>query len=185
MSAVDWSAPFEQLEPGQTFTTRGRTVTETDVVNFAALTGDWHPQHADAVWAAEGAFGERIAHGMLVISFAAGLVPFDPERVVALRRVQDAVFKRPVRFGDTVRVRGQLAAAKSMGEDAPAGLVTCAWNVVNQHEEIVCRAKVDVLWRTDVPQASPPKPNPEPKVESAVLTEPHASANGEFVGLPL
>ena len=101
---LSWWAPFEALETGQAFTTRGRTVTEADVVGFAALTGDWHPQHADAEWAAASPFGERIAHGLLVVSLAAGLVPFDPGRVIALRQVSDATFKRPVRFGDTLRV---------------------------------------------------------------------------------
>ena len=144
---MSWWAPFEALETGQEFTTRARTVTEADVVSFAALTGDWHPQHADAQWAAGSPFGERIAHGMLVISLAAGLVPFDPGRVIALRRVSDATFKRPVRLGDTVHVEGrvkQLAPAS-----AEAGLVTFAWNVVNQDGSTVCRACVDVLWRRD------------------------------------
>ena len=54
---MNWSCPFEALEPGQAFTTRGRTVTESDVVSFAALTGDWHPQHTDAEWAAASSFG--------------------------------------------------------------------------------------------------------------------------------
>src|ERR671938_598898 len=87
---------FEALEPGASFTTRGRTITEADVVSFAALTGDWHPQHTDEVWAAASPFGERIAHGMLLISCAIGLVPLDPERAVALRRLSEVVFKRPV-----------------------------------------------------------------------------------------
>ena len=60
-------------------TTRGRTITEADLVSFSALTGDWHPQHADAAWAAESPFGERIAHGMLVLSYAVGLLPIDPD----------------------------------------------------------------------------------------------------------
>jgi acyl dehydratase len=136
---MDFSAPFEALEPGLEFTTRGRTVTEADVVSFAALTGDWHPQHADAQWAAESPFGERIAHGMLVLSFAVGLVPLDPERVVALRRVGDATFKRPVRLGDTVRVRGRIAELAPAGEDT--GLVGLAWNVLNQDGRTVCRAR--------------------------------------------
>jgi 3-hydroxybutyryl-CoA dehydratase len=144
---LDFSAPFEALEPGAAFTTRGRTVTEADVVGFAALTGDWHPQHADASWAAASPFGERIAHGMLVISFAAGLVPLDPERVVALRRVADATFKRPVRLGDTIRVRGRVAELSRAGEDT--GLVGFTWTVVNQDDQTVCRARVDVLWRRE------------------------------------
>jgi 3-hydroxybutyryl-CoA dehydratase len=141
-----FSAPFEALAPGQEFTTRERTITEPDVLGFAHLTGDWHPQHADAEWAANGPFGERIAHGMLVISMAAGMVPFDPHRVIALRRVTDVVFKRPVRLGDTVRVDGRIAELRPATDDA--GLVTFAWSVLNQHDQAVCRARVEVLWRS-------------------------------------
>jgi 3-hydroxybutyryl-CoA dehydratase len=144
---ISWWAPFEALETGQEFTTRGRTVTEADVVGFAALTGDWHPQHTDAVWAKESAFGERIAHGLFVISLAGGLVPFDPDRVVALRRVGDVVFKRPVKLGDTLHVNGKVLETSPVTDDA--GLVTFAWNVVNQDGRVVCRARVEVLWRRD------------------------------------
>ena len=145
--SFNWNAPFEALEAGQAFSTRGRTVTEADVVGFAALTGDWHPQHTDAEWAKESAFGERIAHGLFVISLAGGLVPFDPERVVALRRVGDVVFKRPVKLGDTLRVTGKVLETSVVGDEA--GLVGFAWNVVNQEERVVTRAGVDVLWRRD------------------------------------
>ena len=162
---ISWWAPFEALEPGQEFTTRGRTVTESDVVSFAALTGDWHPQHCDAEWAGGSPFGERIAHGMLVVALASGLVPFDPGRVVALRRVCDATFKRPVRFGDTLRVEGRIAELGAGSADA--GLVTLAWNVVNQEGRTVCRARVEVLWKRDV------------------LAEAESERNGEFVPIPL
>jgi 3-hydroxybutyryl-CoA dehydratase len=149
---ISWWAPFEALEVGQEFTSRGRTVTEADVVGFAQLTGDWHPQHADAAWAESSPFGERIAHGMLVVSLAVGLVPFDPGRVVALRQVSQATFKRPVRFGDTVHVEGRIADLTPVSEEA--GLVTFAWSIVNQEDHVVCRARVDVLWRIDGEAAS-------------------------------
>jgi 3-hydroxybutyryl-CoA dehydratase len=145
--SLNWSCPYEEVEAGQAFTTRGRTVTEADVVGFASLTGDWHPQHTDAVWASQSAFGERIAHGLFVISLAGGLVPFDPERVVALRRVGDVVFKRPVKLGDTLRVSGKVLDVSDVSDDA--GLVAFAWNVVNQDDRVVCRARVEVLWRGD------------------------------------
>ena len=150
---MNFSAPFEGLAPGQAFASRGRTVTEADVVGFAALTGDWHPQHADAHWAAGSTFGERIAHGMLVVSFAVGLVPFDPDRVVALRRIVDAAFKRPVRLGDTIRVSGTVDTVRDL--DGDAGLVTLAWRILNQNDQAVARARVEVLWRRDAPVDDP------------------------------
>jgi acyl dehydratase len=143
-----FSRPFDALEAGDRFTTRGRTVTEADVAAFAGLTGDYHPQHTDAEWAAASPFGERIAHGLLVLSYAAGLVPFDPERVLALRRVRDAVFKRPVRFGDTIRVTGKVAEVKPV--DDAAGLVAVALNVTGAGGQTVARVTVEVLWRRDV-----------------------------------
>jgi acyl dehydratase len=130
---MNWSAPFEALEVGQEFTSRGRTVTEADVVSFAAL---------------------GIGHGMLVVALAAGLVPFDPDRVVALRRVCDATFERPVRFGDTLRVEGRIA---ELSEEA--GLVTFAWDVVNQEGQTVCRAHVEVLWKRDALVEAAPEEN--------------------------
>jgi len=142
-----FSTPFEDLEAGQRFTTRGRTVTESDVVAFAGLTGDFHPQHTDAEWAGDSPFGERVAHGLLVLGIAAGLVPFDPERVMALRRVRDAVFKRPVHLGDTIRVEGRVAEVKPMDENA--GLVAVALTVTGAGGRTVARIVVEVLWRCD------------------------------------
>jgi 3-hydroxybutyryl-CoA dehydratase len=127
------------------FSSRGRTITEADVVAFSALTGDWHPQHSDAVWAADSAFGERIAHGMLIVSFAIGLVAFDPEQVVALRRIRDVVFKRPVRLGDTIHVEGTEAERREV--DAATALVTWNWRIVNQDDELVARVAIEAVCR--------------------------------------
>jgi acyl dehydratase len=142
-----WSAPFEELAVGRAFTTHEHVVTASDVAAFATLTGDHHPIHTDAAWAAASPFGERIAHGLLVVSLAAGLVPFDPRRVVALRRVVDATFKRAVRFNDVLRVEGKIDSLRPVSDEA--GLVTFVWNVVNQDRRVVCRAKVEVLWKRD------------------------------------
>ena len=147
------NTPFERLSDGDRFSSRGRTVTESDVHAFAAQTGDLHPQHVDADWAAQSAFGERIAHGMLVLSYAVGLVGFDPERVLALRRISDAVFKRPVKLGDSIHVEGTVIALKPVGDDA--GLVTLGMRILNQHGQTVCRAKVEALWKRDAPVPDP------------------------------
>jgi 3-hydroxybutyryl-CoA dehydratase len=150
---VDWSAPFERLSVGQSMRTRGRTVTEADIVGFAALTGDWHPQHADASWAAAGRFGERIAHGMLIVSYAVGLMPLDPSRVVALRRLTDVVFKRPLRIGETIAADGRIA--ELMPVDEELGLVACVWSIRNQDAALLCRARIEVLWRRGDADAPP------------------------------
>jgi 3-hydroxybutyryl-CoA dehydratase len=149
---------FDDLSPGDRFVTRGRTVTESDVVSFACLTGDMHPQHTDAAWAASSIFGERVAHGMLVVSFAFGLIPFDPDRVVALRGVRDAVFKRPVALRDTIHAVGRVDRLSEL--DPFSGLVTIRLEVVNQRELTVARAAVDVLWRRGDPAVRPPVEEP-------------------------
>ncbi len=136
---------FDGLEVGERFRTESRTVTESDIASFAGLTGDTHPQHVDAAWASGSRFGERIAHGLLVLSYAAGLMPFHPERVVALRRIADAVFKHPVRIGDTVHVEGEVVETRPI--DDGHGLVACRWKVVNQDGKLVLRASVELVWR--------------------------------------
>jgi acyl dehydratase len=138
---------FDRLETGLAFATRGRTITEADVVSFAALTGDWHPQHADATWAAESPFGERIAHGMLVLSFAVGLLPIDPERVTALRGLRSVVFKRPVPIGTTIRAEAEIAGLRPLDEQH--GMVELALRVRDADGKLIARASIDALWRRD------------------------------------
>ena len=136
---------FDSLAVGDRFTTASRPVGADDIAAFATLTGDTHPQHVDEAWAAGSRFGERIAHGLLVLSFASGLMPFDPERIVALRRVGDAVFKAPVKIGDSVHVEGELAGLREI--DDANGLVDCRWRVLNQDGKLVVRASVELVWR--------------------------------------
>ena len=157
---------FEELEPGDRFATPGRTVTETDLVAFSALTGDMHPQHTDAEWAAGGRFGERIAHGLLVLSYAGGLVAFDPDQVVALRRVSDVVFKQPVRIGDTIHVEGEIVSKREL--DAGHGLVAVRWRIVNQRGRLVAKAGVEVVWRRE-PVSMPAEPLPAPAAPEPLL----------------
>jgi acyl dehydratase len=142
--------------------TRGRTITEADIVAFSGLTGDHHPQHTDAVWAEAGPFGGILAHGMLVLSYAVGLVPLDPERVVALRRFEDVVFKRPVRIGDTIHVDVKLARA-----DEGRGLESWEWRILNQDDELVIRAKVEAVVRGEADPEAESEPAESEQEQSA------------------
>jgi 3-hydroxybutyryl-CoA dehydratase len=135
---------LDGLKVGDTFSSPGRTITEADLVSFAALTGDWHPQHSDATWAAGSRFGQRVAHGMLVLSYAIGLVPLDPARVVALRGVSEVVFKRPVYIGDTIRVESRVEEARPL--DHENAIVNLRWRILNQSGQ-VARARLAVVWR--------------------------------------
>ena len=120
------------LGAGTHLVSRARTITESDLVSFAAITGDWHPQHVDAEWAADSHFGERIAHGMLVLSYSVGLMGFDPERVVALRGIDSLTFKRPVAIGDTIRAEADVDDVRPIDDDHE--LVELRWRVLTGDE---------------------------------------------------
>jgi 3-hydroxybutyryl-CoA dehydratase len=137
---------------GEPFVSRSRRIRDEDIASFAELTGDMHPQHTDADWAAGSRFGERIAHGLLVQACAVGLMQFDPERVVALRRVGDAVFKLPVKIGDSIHVEAQVVGTREVDDDTE--LVEHRWRVVNQDGRMVLRMNVEVVCRRDPVPAS-------------------------------
>jgi acyl dehydratase len=174
---MPWSEPFDRLSVGQRFRSGQRAVQETDLSVFSALTGDWHPQHSDPEWAARSPFGERIAHGMLTLSLAVGLLPLDPHRVLALRRLGDVVFKRPVRLNESICVAGEIVSLAPMDEHT--GLVGFSWAIRNQDDALVCRARVEVLWRRDSGTSGQ-----EPRMywHDAVI---EGAAQSEFVPVPL
>jgi 3-hydroxybutyryl-CoA dehydratase len=132
---------------GERFVTASRTIDAEDITAFAELTGDMHPQHTDAEWAAGSRFGERIAHGLLVQACAVGLVNFDPDRVVALRRVGEAVFKLPVRIGDAIHVESRVTGVREVDDETE--LVEQRWRVLNQDGRMVLRMNVEVVCRRD------------------------------------
>jgi 3-hydroxybutyryl-CoA dehydratase len=140
---------FEEYEVGQSITSQGRTVTEADVVAFAALSGDWNPMHTDAEFAAEHPFGQRVAHGLLVLSIASGLavrLGFLEETVLAFREIGEWKFSLPVYFGDTVRVRATVNQTKPMPR-LGGGLVTLKVQILNQDDKVVQRGTWGVLVR--------------------------------------
>jgi 3-hydroxybutyryl-CoA dehydratase len=137
----------DMVTEGAEFVTRGRTITEGDITSFSALTGDWHPQHSDAEWAARSRFEGRVAHGMLILSYAIGLLPFDPERVVALRGFESATFKRPVAIGDTISVRCSVDASRPLDDES--ALVTLALRVVNQDGRAVAVARIQAVCKQE------------------------------------
>ncbi|NLF13966.1 MAG: dehydratase [Anaerolineaceae bacterium] len=141
---------FEEFEPGQTIVSPARTITEADVVSFAALSGDWNAIHTDAVYAAEHAFGQRVAHGLLIMSIASGLamrLGFLEETALAFREIGDWKFSLPVYIGDTVRLRATVTETKAMPR-LGGGLVSLKVEVVNQDDKVVQRGTWSVLVKS-------------------------------------
>jgi acyl dehydratase len=145
---VSLQGPFDELRVGASHRSHGRTLTEVDLAAFAALTGDMHPLHVDAEWAARSSFGRRIAHGLLVLSYAVGLAALDHDRMHALRAVSEAGFTRPVGIGDTIHVCASILRLRPV--DAATGLVVSLFEVRNQDAELCARAEVELLWRREV-----------------------------------
>lgn len=139
---------FEDFVVGEDSISAGRTITETDIVNFAGLTGDWYELHTNKEWAAKGPFGQRIAHGALIFSIATGLaLRVDPpsEGLMAFYGLDKLRFVKPTFIGDTIYVR-QTIIEKTERDDT-SGVITARSEVVNQHEQIVVSYTAKVLYK--------------------------------------
>jgi 3-hydroxybutyryl-CoA dehydratase len=137
---------FEEFKSGDTVTSMGRTITETDVVNFAALTGDWNLIHTDAEYSKEHMFGQRVAHGLLILSIASGLavrLGFMEDTILAFRSL-DWKMQRPIFINDTMRVRLTVEETKAMAR-LGGGLVNFKVEVLNQKEELCMRGNWEML----------------------------------------
>ncbi len=140
---------FEEFEVGLEIQTAARTITETDIVNFAGLSGDFNFIHTNAEAAKETPFGTRVAHGMLVASIATGLAVqqgFIDGTTLAFRELSWK-FTRPVFIGDTVHVQISVEETKPMAR-LGGGLVTFAAQVINQQGDVVHKGDWKMLIKS-------------------------------------
>ena len=140
---------FEAFEIGQTLVTAGRTITESDIVSFAGISGDFNQMHIDAQYAAAGEFGERVAHGLLIISIISGLVVQTGlmEGTVLAFREMDWKFSRAVVIGDTVRAKIDITKLKALPR-LGGGSVNAKITVLNQNDQVVHRGNMVLLMRS-------------------------------------
>lgn len=138
---------FEEFEIGHTFTTPARTITETDIVAFAGLSGDYNLIHTDAAYAKTTAFGQRIAHGLLSLSVVSGLAVrsgFMEGTVLAFREVSKWKFSLPVFIGDTIHAEIEVVETKSLPR-LGGGAVNLQFRVKNQDAKTVMRGIFNLL----------------------------------------
>jgi acyl dehydratase len=131
---------FEEFEIGQKLLTAGRTVTESDIVSFAGLSGDYNQIHTDAVLARQGPFGRRVAHGLLVQSIATGLAVqtgFIEGTVLAFRELS-CKFSLPIYIGDTIYVQLEIVAMKALPR-LGGGQLDMKYSVLNHEGKVVQR----------------------------------------------
>ncbi len=137
---------FEDFEVGQELSTPARTITEADIVNFAAYTGDNNPMHTDAEYAKTSMFGERVAHGLLGLAYTAGLgwqQGFMEGTVLAFMSLEWK-FNAPVKIGDPVHATVKIKQKKEM-KAAGGGLVVLEMRLLNQREEVTQQGEWTVL----------------------------------------
>jgi len=131
---------FEEFEIGQKLVTAGRTITESDIVRFAGLSGDFNQIHTDAAYAAAGPFAQRVAHGLLVQSIATGLAVQSGviEGTVLAFRELTTKFSLPIYIGDTVHVHLEIVEKKALPR-LGGGQVVMKFGILNQEGKAVQR----------------------------------------------
>lgn len=140
---------FEDFEVGDRFVTPSRTIGLFEVGQFAGLSGDFNPIHTDAVFGADSQFGQRIAHGVLGLSVATGLVTrlgvFEAG-TIALLGIEDWRFVGPVFAGDTIHGVIDITD-KRLTSDKKRGVLRREYTMLNQRDEVVQRGVMPLLMK--------------------------------------
>ena len=130
---------WEEWEIGAEFVSSGRTVTETDIVMFAALSGDYNPLHINEEFCKKTQFGTRIAHGPLVYAIAAGLLfqlHLYDDTLIAFLGFDSLKFTNPVKAGDTIHARIKVLERRETSRP-DRGVMKRQLQVLNQRGEVV------------------------------------------------
>ncbi len=153
------SVYFEDYEIGTRRTTTGRTITEADIVLHAGQTGDWFPHHVDAAWCATQPFGQRIAHGTLIVSVAVGMTAGDINPLAVSYGYDRIRFIRPVFIGDTIAVAATVTARRPHPRRLTHGFVDEQVEVRNQHDEpVLALTHLYLVERRDTASAEERRP---------------------------
>ncbi|WP_262173775.1 MaoC/PaaZ C-terminal domain-containing protein [Saccharococcus sp. Marseille-Q5394] len=129
---------YEDFQIGDKFLSPSRTVTETDVVNFAGLSGDYNLLHMDKEYAKNTVFQERIAHGLLGLSIGSGLFTRTElnrrmsKNLIALLGLESWKFLAPIKISDTIHLEIEIIDKKDTSKQ-DRGIVKFNRKIINQN----------------------------------------------------
>ena len=138
---------FEEFSVGQKIETVGRTLSEDAIFSFAGLTGDYNQIHTDAEFSRTTQFGQRIAHGLLGLSIAVGLIMRTGKlegTALAFREINDWKFIKPFFIGDTIHAVLSVVETKALPRIG-AGSLTALVEALNQKNEVCQRGSLNLL----------------------------------------
>lgn len=140
---------YDDLYVGLEFRSPGRTIGEADLVGFAGLTGDYSELHTSDVYAKASQFGRRVAHGMLGLAYAHGLMwartgELRPT-VIAFLGIEDWRFIAPIFMGDTIFVNYRIANIRDSNSKPAQAIVTFDVQVVDQDDRLVQKGRKAIL----------------------------------------
>ena len=136
---------FEEFEKDMTITSPGRTITESDIVTFAGISGDYTQIHTNAEFSKSTPIGQRVAHGLLGLSIASGLAVRTgvlEGTVIAFREIVDWKFVNPLFIGDTVHVSLEVMETKALPRMG-GGAVNIELRLLNQDDQVVMKG----IWK--------------------------------------
>jgi acyl dehydratase len=140
---------LEDLTAGDVFTSAARTITESDVVAFAGLSGDFNPIHTDVEFAKETPYGQRVVYGLLGLSMLTGLLDrtgLFSGSAIAMLGIRDWTFTAPLFIGDTIRFRLTIVDVRR-ARSGDRGVVQRYFELINQRDEVVQKGHIDILVR--------------------------------------
>jgi acyl dehydratase len=140
---------LEDLSAGDTFVSAARTITESDVVTFAGLSGDFNPIHTDVEFAANSPYGQRVVYGLLALSMLTGLLDrtgLFSGSAIAMLGIRDWQFCAPLFIGDTVKFRLTIVDVRRTSS-GDRGVVQRYFELLNQRDEVVQKGHIDIMVR--------------------------------------
>jgi acyl dehydratase len=143
----DTTLYFEDLVEGSVFMSPGRTVTEADIVAFAGVSGDFNPIHLDAETAASNRYGQRVAHGLLGLSIATGLldrIGVFGTSMVAMLQIDSWRFLAPIFIGETVRLELTILSTR-LTASGTTGIVVRQLRLLGRDDKVLQEGTITVM----------------------------------------